>query len=328
MLASANGASASTHHLMTSRTPAAAEQGVAVTIVQDGSATSFVTRAKTVADFLAERDIVPGKADEVSPAPQTALAEGMRIDYRAAVPVSLIVGRERREVSTAAQNVGALLAHEGIQLGTGDQVQPAADEELHAGTVVRVSHETTWMVHTNQHIVPGIVNRYDPALPPGVTRTVAGSPGLIEMTTRYTQHDDETLEQKIVSTHVVRQPRAKLVLHGVGEYASFASIAERGFSETLRLAGSAMHMIATAYTASCSGCSGITASGRPAGHGVVAVDPRFIPLGSRLYIPGYGHAVAGDTGGAIRGNRIDLGFNSLRDALLFGRRAITVYVLR
>ncbi len=67
MLASANGASASTHHLMTSRTPAAAEQGVAVTIVQDGTATSFVTRAKTVADFLAERDIVPGKADEVSP---------------------------------------------------------------------------------------------------------------------------------------------------------------------------------------------------------------------------------------------------------------------
>ncbi len=102
----------------------------------------------------------------------------MRIDYRAAVPVSLIVGRERREVSTAAQNVGALLAHEGIQLGTGDQVQPAADEELHAGTVVRVSHETTWMVHTNQHIVPGVVNRYDPALPPGVTRTVAGSPVL------------------------------------------------------------------------------------------------------------------------------------------------------
>ena len=70
-------------------------------------------------------------------------------------------------------------------------------------------------------------------------------------------------------------------------------------------------------------CSG----GRVAGHGVVAVDPRIIPLGSRLFIPGYGSAVAGDTGSAIRGNRIDLGFNSLRDALLFGRRAITVYVL-
>ena len=62
-------------------------------------------------------------------------------------------------------------------------------------------------------------------------------------------------------------------------------------------------------------------------HGVVAVDPRVIPLGSRLFIPGYGHAVAGDTGGAIVGRRIDLAFNSYDDAIRFGRRPVTVYVL-
>ncbi len=71
-----------------------------------------------------------------------------------------------------------------------------------------------------------------------------------------------------------------------------------------------MEMIATAYTADCAGCGGMTAIGRRAGHGIVAVDPRVIPLGTRLYIPGYGLAVAGDTGGAIVGNRIDLGFDS------------------
>jgi 3D (Asp-Asp-Asp) domain-containing protein len=60
----------------------------------------------------------------------------------------------------------------------------------------------------------------------------------------------------------------------------------------------------------------------------VAVDPRVIPMGTRLFIPGYGVAIAGDTGGAIRGNRIDLGFNSLSDALRFGRRAVTVYRLK
>jgi 3D (Asp-Asp-Asp) domain-containing protein len=86
-------------------------------------------------------------------------------------------------------------------------------------------------------------------------------------------------------------------------------------------------MVATAYTANCDGCSGVTASGQHAGHGIVAVDPRVIPLGSHLYIPGYGHAVAGDTGGAIRGNRVDLGFNSDADAMQFGRRPVTVYVL-
>ena len=89
-----------------------------------------------------------------------------------------------------------------------------------------------------------------------------------------------------------------------------------------------MQMVATAYTPCCSGCSGITATGRPAGHGIVAVDPRVIPLGTRLYIPGYGYAIAGDTGGAIVGYRIDLGYTSNRDALHFGRRAVTVYRLK
>ncbi len=86
-------------------------------------------------------------------------------------------------------------------------------------------------------------------------------------------------------------------------------------------------MVATAYTANCYGCSGMTASGQHAGHGIVAVDPRVIPLGSHLYIPGYGQAIAGDTGGAIHGNRVDLGFNSNSDAMQFGRRSVTVYVL-
>jgi 3D (Asp-Asp-Asp) domain-containing protein len=93
-------------------------------------------------------------------------------------------------------------------------------------------------------------------------------------------------------------------------------------------AGSALKMIATAYTAGCYGCSGITATGTRAGHGIVAVDPRVIPLGTHLYVPGYGKAIAGDTGGAIKGLRIDLGFDSLADAIRFGRREITVYVLR
>ncbi len=86
-------------------------------------------------------------------------------------------------------------------------------------------------------------------------------------------------------------------------------------------------MVATAYTAGCAGCSGYTASGYRAGHGIVAVDPGVIPLGTRLYIPGYGFALAGDTGGAIHGNRIDLGFDSISDAVQFGRRPVKVYTL-
>ena len=86
-------------------------------------------------------------------------------------------------------------------------------------------------------------------------------------------------------------------------------------------------MEASAYLPSDGGGSGITATGAVARHGIVAVDPRVIPLGTKVFIPGYGIAVAADTGGAIKGQRIDLCMESYHDAIQFGRRDISVYVL-
>lgn len=89
-----------------------------------------------------------------------------------------------------------------------------------------------------------------------------------------------------------------------------------------------MTMEATAYLPSDGDGYGITATGIPATYGVAAVDPAVIPLGSRLYIPGYGEAIAADTGGAIYGYRIDLCMESYSECMNFGRRDVTVYVLR
>lgn len=86
-------------------------------------------------------------------------------------------------------------------------------------------------------------------------------------------------------------------------------------------------MEATAYLPTDGGGNGITASGMLAERGVVAVDTDVIPLGTRLYIPGYGMAIAGDTGGAIYGERIDLCMESYGEAMEFGRRWVKVYVL-
>ena len=69
---------------------------------------------------------------------------------------------------------------------------------------------------------------------------------------------------------------------------------------------------ATSYDKNCLGCNETTATGLKAGYGVVAVDPKVIPLGSKIYIPGYGFAVAGDTGGAIKGTVVDLGFDDVK----------------
>jgi len=88
---------------------------------------------------------------------------------------------------------------------------------------------------------------------------------------------------------------------------------------------------ATAYTAKCTGCSGITATGinlkdNP-NKKVIAVDPSVIPLGTEVYVEGYGRAVAGDTGGAIKGKKIDLHVPTTEQALDWGRQTVKVKIL-
>ena len=98
-------------------------------------------------------------------------------------------------------------------------------------------------------------------------------------------------------------------------------------NEGARQYSSVMVMEATAYLPSDGGGSGITATGIAARHGVIAVDPNVIPLGTRVYIPGYGVAIAADTGGAIRGNKVDVCVEDYGSAMQFGRRDVEVYIL-
>ena len=84
---------------------------------------------------------------------------------------------------------------------------------------------------------------------------------------------------------------------------------------------------ATAYSSQDPGNGNYTATGSRLKKGIVSVDPRLIPLGTRLYVEGYGYAVADDVGGAIKGHRIDLAYDSRSEALQFGRQTVKVYVL-
>lgn len=87
-----------------------------------------------------------------------------------------------------------------------------------------------------------------------------------------------------------------------------------------------MRVYATHYDSRCWGCNEWTAIGMRAGKGVIAVDPKVIPMRAKVYIPGYGLAVAGDTGGAIKGNIIDLGFDDARTAG-WSARFVDIYLL-
>jgi len=186
----------------------------------------------------------------------------------------------------------------------------------------------TWDRVAYRRIPAPIVERFSLGLPPWSSRVIAaGKPGILELRLRYAQQDGGPVRRAILSTTVVVAPKPRILAEGIGG-TPFSRMEQRGAERMALFATRAMMMLATAYTADCAGCDGMTALGRRAGRGIVAVDPRVIPIGTRLYISGYGFAVAGDTGGAIVGNRIDLGFDSDREALLFGRRSVMVYRLK
>ena len=147
-----------------------------------------------------------------------------------------------------------------------------------------------------------------------------GKPGQIINTYAVNFKDGKPVSKTLVSTKKV-DAVDEVVLMGKGGFPS----SRHQFTRS-RI----MVMNATAYDPSpqtIPGTRGRCANGMRAGFGVVAVDPRVIPLGTTVYVEGYGLAVAADTGGAIKGNRIDLCYNARSTALHFGRRRVVVHVL-
>ena len=138
------------------------------------------------------------------------------------------------------------------------------------------------------------------------------------------------VKSDIISEEIITHPVTEVVRRGTKE-----PLPKVQTEVALRSYTKVMEMTATAYTAGfqCTGkkpghpAYGITASGVPVDHGIVAVDPNIIPLGTKLYIEGYGESLAADIGGSIVGNKIDLYHESLEEAKKFGRRTVKVYVL-
>ena len=102
-------------------------------------------------------------------------------------------------------------------------------------------------------------------------------------------------------------------------------------AQATNASGKEFYVTATAYTPYCNGCSGISAAGidlrRKPNLKVIAVDPNVIPLGSKVWVEGYGYAIAGDTGGAIKGNKIDILVQTKEEAYKWGRKKVRIKVL-
>lgn len=291
-----------------------------VELVYDGRTEPVLTSSRTVAELLAERGIQLGPFDLVVPSAEAPLRDGLRVSVYRAFPVRVTADGVTREVPVIGRTVADALARAGISLGPEDRVSPGLWEEVVAGQevrVVRVRHETV----VRQQVLPyRTVERVVPTYLPQPPRIlVEGRPGLVEHVYRLTYEDGRLVRREKVLTRLVRPSQPRVVRVGRGYVPSRGELARRP----------SLVVVATAYAPHHGrGVDGVTATGLPARRGVVAVDPRVIPLGSIVYVEGYGVGIAADTGGAIRGLRVDVCFDTPREAYRWGRRVVRVYLLR
>lgn len=238
----------------------------------------------------------------------------------AGVAIRLVLAGEPKTVQTTAQTVGQLLLEQNVTLGKQDRVSASLVAPIKPGMTVWVARIRNEKVTERKAIAFQTKRTYSSGLRVGV-RVVkqAGKPGEQAITYRdYYKNEVRTVRVKLSESYT--KPQTQVEVLGTRGM----TLASRGFFGGRRI----MEMRATGYGPGGNGKWGMrTASGLRPGFGVVAVDPRFIPLGTRLYIEGYGHAVAGDTGGAIKGDRIDLGYDSDSEASRVGRKRVRVLIL-
>lgn len=180
-------------------------------------------------------------------------------------------------------------------------------------------------VSTHRVLVkPDPIIEFTPALAPGKRSIVKGIDGLRVITERVTMWDNVAVDHTVVSRVTIRGSRPAHIIEGAPR-----TLSQLKSSTPYHKLIHAYTMEATAYTALTAKANptGYTANGMRAKYGIVAVDPDVIPLGTHVFIPGYGLAIAADTGGAIIGRRIDLCMESYGDAVRFGRQPVTVYVV-
>jgi len=241
------------------------------------------------------------------------------------VNVSVVDGiKPAQTVSTSGKTVQDALTTAHIALGAEDTLTPALTSGITSNTRIVITRVRT-VTETETTSIPfKTVFRLSADLKPGsIGHGHHGAPGILVKTFTAKYINDKLVSRPLLEKHIAKQPVDEETLGGIRTRMAAALPSRSGSYRRMR----SLNMVATGYSPHEGSSTGRCATGMRAGYGVVAVDPRVIRLHSRLYIEGYGYAIAGDTGGAIKGRRIDLGHSTYREALHVGRRNVKVWVL-
>jgi uncharacterized protein YabE (DUF348 family)/3D (Asp-Asp-Asp) domain-containing protein len=281
------------------------------TVHDGGYAASHFSSQMTVGQALAGVGVQIDEHALVSPPTSSALVPGTHIYVRHAVNARLFVAGAEREVFTHATTVAGMLTEAGVTLGALDRVSPRAATVVRGGMRVSVTTVRDAGEVVEEEIAFDTVYRYDSELLKGrELLDQAGSNGMIRREYQMRLINGREVQRQLVS-ETVTSPTDEIIT--IGTYVRpvptpapiivSAPAGDLACSRTL-------NVYATWYTAASAGGGGTTATGTGVYKGIVAVDPRVIPLGTRMYIPGYGYGLAADTGGGIIGNMIDLGYGA------------------
>ncbi len=308
-----------------------------VTVVVDGRISHVSTQATSVARLLDQADVALGAGDIVIPPGDAVVSGGMTVVVRHATPVILNLGGNRTALVVVGQTVADALFAAGIDPDTNPAVTPALSTRLERDMTIWVPDVFARI--TKQEIALPFAERTvgDPLLPVGVRKVLTrGHQGTELRVFRALVSDGIEGSATLSAVKSVAPAVDQVVAVGTAtRVASYAAIVASARAlarvRTTRTprpgVGRGMQVEATGYSAGSGGADHRCATGALATHGVIAVDPRVIPLGTHVFVPGYGYAVAADTGGAIKGHRIDLCYDSGRDAILWGRRTVTIIIL-
>jgi resuscitation-promoting factor RpfB len=297
----------------------------------NGKKKSVWTTAKTVEQFVKEQQLTLNDHDVIKPGLTAKIQDHSKVEIESAFPVNLVVGGKSQQVWTTSTTVADLLKQQKVSLGELDKVSPAKTEKISGKTqvdVIRVENVTDVVEEETPFAT---VNRKDSGLAQGKQSVVQdGEKGKVQKSFEVVMENGKEVSRKLVTTKTLADSKDKIVAIGTKAKPKPQPVVSRSKAPS-NSGGRELVVNSTAYTAHCSGCSGVTATGfnlkSNPGAKVIAVDPSVIPLGSKVYVEGYGYAIASDTGGAIKGNRIDVFFSSQSQAESWGRKTIRIRII-
>lgn len=299
-----------------------------VTITIDDESQEIWTTTKTVGEFLEEQKIVLNETDKISHEMDSALTASMNISVERSFSLTVNDGGTSKEVWSTSTTVADFLEQQGIILNELDRVEPALDTTISPDGVVNVVRVEKVTDVVEEPVSFAVVSQKDNTIQQGQEKVITeGKQGLVSVEYEVTKENGVEVGRTLVSKTVVQEKQDKVVAVGT----KVVQVASRGQNSSAPTGGTELTVESTAYTAYCNGCSGKTATGfdlrsNPDAK-VIAVDPRVIPLGTKVWVEGYGYAVAADTGGAIKGNKIDVFFPDKSQAYKWGRKKVKIRVL-